>query len=238
MMGAEIREQVAKGPRLVVAVDGPAGAGKGAVCRAVAARFGFSYLDTGSLYRAVALLSLNKEVEEAALLGRLAAEMPFEFREVSGSGFRAFLGDEDVSEALRQEVVGRQASQVAAVPQVREALLTFQRRYGGAENIILDGRDTGTVVWPDADLKLFLTASLEERAKRRALELQGKGETVSFPKIRDMIAERDARDSNRAHAPLAAAADARRVDTTELTLELSIECVAKMVAELVGNKPR
>ncbi|MBF0358457.1 MAG: (d)CMP kinase [Magnetococcales bacterium] len=222
----------------MVAVDGPAGAGKGAVCRAVASRFAFSYLDTGSIYRAVALLSLQKNIESDQELGELAASMPFEFRQVEGVGFRGFLAGEDVSDALREEQVGRKASHVAAVPQVRAALLTFQRHYGGDKNIILDGRDTGTVVWPDADLKVFLTASLEERAKRRALELQGKGETVSFQKIRDMIARRDARDAGRTHAPLAAAADAQHVDTTRLTLDQSIDCVAKMVDKMVGNKPR
>jgi CMP/dCMP kinase len=237
-MGAAASKLVEKGSRLVVAVDGPAGAGKGAICRAVAARFDFSYLDTGSIYRAVALLSIRENITDDLALEQLAASMPFGFRAVEGQGFRAFLAGEDVSDALREEQVGRRASKVAAIPQVRAALLTFQRRYGADKNIILDGRDTGTVVWPDADLKLFLTASLEERAKRRALELQGKGETVSFPEIRDMIAERDARDSGRAHAPLASASDAHRVDTTLLTLAQSIDCVVNMVDKLVGNRPR
>lgn len=229
---------VAKGERLVVAVDGPAGAGKGAVCRAVASRFNFCYLDTGSIYRGVALLSLTENISDPEALGILAAEMPFEFRAVDGQGFRAFLAGDDVSDTLREERVGRQASHVAAFPQVRAALLRFQRSYGGGQNIILDGRDTGSIVWPDADLKIFLTASLEERAKRRALELQQKGETVSLPKIRDMIAERDSRDSERAHAPLAATEDAQLVDTTLLTLEQSIDKVVKIVDKLVGNKPR
>ncbi|MBF0455639.1 MAG: (d)CMP kinase [Magnetococcales bacterium] len=237
-MNQQPSQQVEKGSRYVVAVDGPAGAGKGAVCRAVAQRYGFSYLDTGSIYRAVALLSLNNPLSDQEALGCLAAQMPFEFRAVEGAGFRAFLGGEDVTVALREERVGLRASQVAAVPQVRQALLTFQRRYGGSQNIILDGRDTGSVVWPDADLKIFLTASLDERAKRRALELQQKGETVSFHKIRERIAQRDEQDSSRAHAPLAPAPDARRVDTTLLTLEQSIDRVADLVDEMVGNKPR
>jgi CMP/dCMP kinase len=228
-------EHIAKGSRLVVAIDGPAGAGKGAICRAVAAKFGFSYLDTGSIYRGVALLALQKSVSDDEELGKLAGSMPFEFRSIAGEGFRAFLAGEDVSVTLREERVGLKASQVAAVPQVRAALMTFQRRYGGEKNIILDGRDTGTVVWPDADLKVFLTASLEERAKRRALELQGKGETVSFQKIRDMMAERDARDESRTHAPLASAKDAHYVDTTLLTLDESIDSVVKLVDKLVGN---
>ncbi|MBF0193874.1 MAG: (d)CMP kinase [Magnetococcales bacterium] len=237
-MVKQLPEKIAKGSRFVVAVDGPAGAGKGAICRAVATKFGFSYLDTGSIYRGVALLALQNDVTDDEQLGKLAGNMPFEFRFVAGEGFRAFLAGKDVSINLREEQVGKKASLVAAVPQVRSALLTFQRRYGGEKNIILDGRDTGTVVWPDADLKVFLTASLEERAKRRSLELQGKGETVSFHKIRDMMAERDARDESRAHAPLASAKDAHHVDTTLLTLEESIDCVVKLVDKLVGNKPR
>lgn len=229
---------IAKGQRLIVAVDGPAGAGKGAVCRAVAQQCGFHYLDTGALYRAVSLLSRQKETTDPQTLARLAADMAFTFRVAADGTFRAFLDGLDVSEALRAEEVGGRASQVASVAEVRHALLTFQRRYGDGQDTILDGRDTGTVVWPDADLKLFLTASLEERAKRRALELQQKGEPVSFASVRDKIAERDQRDSQREEAPLRQAADAVRLDTTHLTLEESIHTVVGMVQKVVGNRPR
>lgn len=218
-----------KGRRLVVAVDGPAGAGKGAVCRAVAGRFGLSYLETGALYRAVGLIARRERSETADALAEYARTMPFAFRMAADGGFRAWLGEEEVTAALRDEQVGQAASRVAAIPEVRAALLGFQRGYGGDADIILDGRDVGTQVWPDADLKIFLTATLDERAKRRALELQQRGEAVRFPEIRDAMARRDALDAGRSHAPLAAAEDAVVVDTTRLTLEQSIGAVADLL---------
>ncbi|MBF0215095.1 MAG: (d)CMP kinase, partial [Magnetococcales bacterium] len=169
---------IPKGARLVVAVDGPAGAGKGAVCRAAATRLNLAYLETGALYRAVGLIAWREGVSEAAQLAAIAARMPFAYRALEGGRYGAFLGEEEVTLALRDEAVGQAASRAAAVPEVRQALLGFQRRYGAGADLILDGRDVGTVVWPDADLKIFLTASLEERARRRALELQARGEAV------------------------------------------------------------
>ncbi len=227
----EMTDRFPKGSRLVVAVDGPAGAGKGAVCRAVANRLSLTYLETGALYRAVALITLREGIDDdAAAIADRAATMPFSYRATGDGGFGAFLGGEDVSAGLREERVGQTASRVAAIPAVRTALLGFQRRYGGTTNLILDGRDVGTMVWPDADLKIFLTASLEARAKRRALELQERGEAVRFAEIRQAMAQRDAKDSGRTHAPMAAAADAVLVDTTHLTLDQSIETVENLVA--------
>ncbi|MBF0588870.1 MAG: (d)CMP kinase [Magnetococcales bacterium] len=218
-----------------IAVDGPAGAGKGAVCRAVAQRFQMPYLDTGSIYRAVGLLSIRSGQLDPEKLARAAQVMDYLFKDMGDGSFGAFLGGENVTTELRQEATGERASQVAAMPQVREALLAFQRTYGAGGHRILDGRDVGTVVWPDADLKIFLTASLEERANRRALELQAKGEAVSVQQICDRMAERDARDSGRDHAPMISAADAVVVDTTHLTLEESIEQVVRLVEPLVGG---
>lgn len=217
--------------RVVVTVDGPAGAGKGAICRWVAGRFGLEYLETGALYRAVALLSLD----EGGLSGKperlaaLALAMNFGFQRDARGGYGAFLQGREVSRDLRLEVVGEEASRVAVVPQVRQALLAFQRGYGGGKSVIFDGRDTGTVVWPEADLKIFLTASVEERAKRRALELQEGGETASFPKVLEQMKARDARDMGRKDAPLVAAGDAVIVDTTRLSLEESRNQVATLI---------
>ncbi|MBF0369566.1 MAG: (d)CMP kinase [Magnetococcales bacterium] len=221
--------------RLVVAVDGPAGAGKGMVCREVSVRLGFRYLDTGSIYRAVGLISLQEGLEAPDELARIARGMDFQFRSVEGIDFRAFLNGRDVSAHLREEKVGQAASRVAALPEVREALLGFQRGYGGVENVLLDGRDVGTVVWPDAPLKIFLTASLEERARRRALELQGRGETVNFHDIQSRMQERDARDAQRAHAPLASATDSVLVDTTRLSREESVMRVLRLVEGLIRD---
>lgn len=225
--------EIPKGNRLVVAVDGPAGAGKGAVCRAVAAQFNLAYLETGVLYRALGLLALREKNSHPQKLTQWAVEMPFVFQAVGQDSastlWRAFLGGEDVTDELREESVGQAASKVAAIPTVRSALLAFQRCYGGAQNIILDGRDVGTLVWPDADLKLYLTASLEERAKRRALELQERGEGVNLSEVCARMAERDKRDTERAHAPLRPARDAIQVDTTLMTLAHSIQVVAHHV---------
>ncbi|MEO5341611.1 MAG: (d)CMP kinase [Magnetococcus sp. MYC-9] len=222
-------EQIAKGNRFVVAVDGPAGAGKGAVCRAAASQCRLAYLETGAIYRALALLSLREAVEQPQILAERAASMPFAYQAMGNGLFRAFLADEDVTDALRGETVGQAASRIAAIPTVRTALLAFQRLYGQGHHLILDGRDVGTAVWPDADLKIFLTASLEERAKRRVLELQEAGKNASFPEIYAAMAERDQRDAGRVAAPLRAAPDAITVDTTRLTLEQSVDQVLQLV---------
>ena len=226
---------IAKGQRLVIAVDGPAGAGKGAVCRAVASRFALAYLETGALYRAVGLLALRQGVVDPGALAVLAGAMPFFCRSDPGGSFYAFIAEEDVTRELRAETVGHAASRVAAMPEVRQALLGFQRRYGGGGDVILDGRDVGTVVWPDADLKVFLTATLEERARRRALELQAAGETVSVAVVSALMVARDARDTGREHAPLVPADDALVIDTTYLSLDRSIDQVERLVAQLKGE---
>ncbi len=216
--------------RLVVAVDGPAGAGKGAVCRFVAVKFHLQYLETGALYRAVALLSLRFGglTEDPERLAGLARGMAFQYHPVKDR-FIATLDGEDVTLALRDESVSMEASRVAALPAVRKALLDFQRGYGGDKNILLDGRDIGTVVFPEAQLKIFLTASVEERAKRRALELQERGETVSLPRVLEEMRLRDTRDRERAASPMLAAEDAVLVDTTSMTLAESQQRVAALI---------
>ncbi|MBF0177177.1 MAG: (d)CMP kinase [Magnetococcales bacterium] len=227
--------QVHATTRLIVAVDGPAGAGKGAVCRAVANRFDLAYLETGTIYRAVGLLALRQGWTDPDTVAAAAATMNFTFRRVETDTYRAFLDDEDVTAALRQEEVGIAASWYAALPQVRSALLAFQRQYGAPAAAILDGRDVGTVVHPNAALKIFLTASLDVRAKRRFQELQQAGEAVSFQGILAQMAERDARDSGRTHGPLVPAVDAVRIDTTHLTLEESIDRVVELVGKALSQ---
>jgi cytidylate kinase len=230
--------------RFIIAVDGPAGAGKGSICRAVAGQFGLAYLDTGAVYRALAVQSLRvwppsdgthtpgwqPQEADVARLATMATTMPFVFRRLEQGDYGAFLGPEEVTTRLREEQVGERASLLSALPEVRAALLAFQRQYGGTQDTIFDGRDIGTVVWPEAPLKIFLTASLEARARRRALELQQRGETANLAEIGHRMAERDRRDAERAHAPLAVAADAVVIDTTHLTLEQSTTRVMREVA--------
>ena len=202
--------------RFTIAIDGPAAAGKGSISRAVAAHYGFAHLDTGLLYRAVgAKVLLGMAPEEAALT--LRAE------------------DLEASE-LRSPEVAQAASRVAVLPAVRAALLDFQRsfarRAGGA---VLDGRDIGTVICPEAEAKLFVTASAEVRAKRRHAELAAAGETSSLAQVHADVLERDARDSGRADAPLKPAADAVTLDTSAMTLEAAIAAAIEIIDDRRGG---
>lgn len=199
----------------IVAIDGPAAAGKGTVSKAVAGHFGFAHLDTGLLYRVVGRVALEKvgpALEEAAVIA-LATEVS-----------EADLARDD----LRTAAVAQAASKVAVIPEVRSALVDFQRKFAGrAGGAVLDGRDIGTVICPDADVKLFVTASAEVRAERRYQELAGRGETTDFETVLEDVKARDARDSERAVAPLVAADDAITVDTSDMSID---EAVAAAIA--------
>ncbi|NGZ28790.1 MAG: (d)CMP kinase [Magnetococcales bacterium] len=221
--------------RPIIAVDGPAGAGKGTICRAIAHRFGLAYLDTGSLYRAVGLYALESGEENGDALAAWASGMPFSFRGDEQGQFTAWLGEQEVTLLLRKEKTGDAASKVSAIPAVRQALLNFQRHYAAPAAAILDGRDVGTVVWPEAPLKIFVTANLDERAKRRALELQDRGEVANFQEIRQRMAERDQRDQERALSPLRPAEDARMLDTTCLTPDQCTDLVSQWVHAVFPN---
>ena len=203
---------------MVIAIDGPAGAGKSSVARAVAEELGFTYLDSGAMYRCVALAALEAgcSLDDGESLGALAREL-----EIGLDGRRALLGERDVSAAIREPGVTAAASRVSVHPQVREAMVARQRHLIAAGNYVAEGRDIGTVVSPDAPLKVFLTASDEERARRRAAET---GE--DFESVLDAQRRRDARDTEREHGALRAAADAIELDTTGLGLE---EVVGRVV---------
>jgi len=208
----------------VIAIDGPSGSGKGTISRMLARQLGFHFLDSGALYRLLAFaaqrrgIALDDEPALVVLSGELNIRFP-----VDGQGDRVLLGGEDVSDAIRTEVAGSGASRVAALPAVREALLDRQRRLRLAPGLVADGRDMGTVVFPDADAKFFLTASAEERARRRYKQLKEKGMSVVFENILADIQVRDERDASRAVAPLRPAADAELVDTSELDIPATIE---------------
>jgi cytidylate kinase len=210
----------------VIAVDGPAASGKGTIAERVAARLGYRYLDSGVLYRLVALKALRAgaDLDAAATLAALARGL-----EVAFAKGRVALDGDDVTDAVREEAVGAAASRVAVHGPVRAALLERQRAFRAPPGLVADGRDMGTVVFPDARVKVFVTASAEERARRRHRQLAQRGIDVNIQSLLRDIHERDARDGNRAVAPLVPAAGATIVDTTELTIDAAVEAVLARV---------
>jgi len=220
-----------------IAIDGPAGAGKSTVAKKVSAKLGFIYVDTGALYRAVGLYVLRKgaSTTDQDAVTPLLADIRVELKFIDGAQ-RVFLNGEDVSESIRQNEVSMAASNVSAIPSVRAFLFDLQRKIAEENNIVMDGRDIGTVVLPHADAKIFLTATAEERARRRYLELEEKGQTVDYDQLLAEIKERDHNDSTRAIAPLKQAEDAVLVDTSKLPLEEAIACVMDTVAGILKEK--
>jgi cytidylate kinase len=215
--------------RLIVAIDGPAGAGKSTLARALARALGYTYVDSGAMYRVVGLAARERGVDpaDAAALADLLDGLDFALRPEPG-GQRVLLEGRDVTEDLRTPTAGEWASRIAAFPEVRTRLVERQRRLGDAGGVVMDGRDIGTVVFPNADCKFFVTASAAERARRRAHEI-GASE-ADLPRIQQDIEARDRRDSERAHAPLRAAADAETIDTTGLTAE---EAAGRLLARVM-----
>lgn len=215
-----------------VAIDGPVGAGKSTIARTAAERLNFIYCDTGALYRAVGLFCHRKGVDmhDPSEIAVALDEVKPEIRLADGVQ-RIFLNGEDVSEEIRLPEISMAASAVSAVPEVRAALLGLQRGIAETDNVIMDGRDIGTVVLPNADVKIFLTAAPEIRAKRRFDELAAKGSSVTFEEVLDDLNKRDYNDSHRAAAPLKRAADAVLADTSDLDFEQSVELVCGIIKE-------
>jgi CMP/dCMP kinase len=215
----------------VLTIDGPSGSGKGTVSRAVAKQLGWALLDSGALYRLVALAGRRAGVglDDAASLARLAQQFDIRFGSDVHGDEQVWLGGDDVTRELRTEAAGNDASKVAALPAVRAALLDRQRCFAVAPGLVADGRDMGTVVFPHASLKIFLTASPDERALRRHKQLKEKGVAATLAALSLEIAERDQRDSTRAVAPLVASADAVLLDTTGMSVEAVVERVLGLV---------
>lgn len=219
-----------------VAIDGPSGAGKSTIAKAVAARCGFIYVDTGAIYRTVGLAVRRADADphDGAAVAALLPGLDIRFDYGPDGTQRMKLNGEDVSEAIRTPEGSMYASAVAALPVVRAFLLDMQRDMASSHSVVMDGRDIGTVVLPDAGLKIFLTAGLEARAKRRLLELSAKGDPSTFEDVLADMARRDEQDASRAAAPLKAAEDAVLVDTSDMTLEESVERVCALVKERFG----
>ena len=215
-----------------IAIDGPAGAGKSTIARALAEQLKFIYIDTGAMYRSIGLYAEEHgaEVTDRQSVIALLPEIHLELRFESGTQ-HIFVNERDVSGAIRTEEASRWASAVSAIPEVRSFLLEFQRSFAKTNNILMDGRDIGTVVLPDADLKIFLTASAEARAARRFAEQRAKGEGVTYEAVRDAMRQRDLQDSTRAAAPLKAAEDAILVDTTSMDLQQSVAHIRSIIWE-------
>lgn len=211
-----------------IAIDGPASAGKSTVAKLVASKLNYVYCDTGAMYRTVTLMALRRGVapDDAVAVEALLDDIKIEFVP-SAQGQLVRMNGEDVTLAIRQENVTNNVSAVAAIPAVRTYLTDLQRDIAAAGNIVMDGRDIGTTVLPDAQLKIFMVASVEERARRRFLDNAGKGIHVSQAVLEKEIAERDRKDSSRTVSPLKQAADAIRLDTTNLTIE---QVVTKILA--------
>jgi len=213
--------------KIIVAIDGPSGSGKSTVAKLLAGRLGYMYIDTGAMYRAVALQAKrdNIDINDSAALIRLCESVKLEFVPDNG-GLRTILNGEDVSEAIRTPEMSMAASDISARKEVRQALLSLQRRMGENGGVVLEGRDVGTVIFQNAEAKFFLDASLEERGKRRYKELAAKGMNVTLEQTIDDVRKRDINDSSREIAPLKMAADAVLVDSTNLGI---VEVVEKMI---------
>lgn len=212
---------------IVIAIDGPAGAGKSTIARRLAARLGFTYIDSGAMYRAVALWALRQNLDPRDMhrMEQLAQAASIQLE-----GARVLLNGEDVTEAIRQTGVSAAASVVAAIPGVRRALVEKQRALGAQTNVVMEGRDIGSVVFPDADLKIFLDADSQERARRRALESEGEPELVSHE-----MRERDQRDRTRTEAPLTQAPDAVYLDSTQRSIEEVEQSILRLVRARLSN---
>ncbi|MBR1431582.1 (d)CMP kinase [Ruminococcus sp.] len=215
-----------------IAIDGPAGAGKSTIAKMVSKELGYIYVDTGALYRTIALYITENDIADEDIEASLEkADVSLKF--IDGAQ-RVFLGDRDVSDLIRTPEISMAASRTSAIPAVRDYLFETQQKIARENSVIMDGRDIGTVVLPNADVKIFLTASAEERANRRYKELSEKPDCPTYQEILDDIIKRDYQDMHRETAPLKQAEDAVLVDTTELNLEESAAAIVKIINEKIG----
>lgn len=220
-----------------IAIDGPASSGKSTVAKIIARNLGYTYLDTGAMYRSTTYLALKNDLDASKVsdLLDLLSQYPITFQKVANDQQRVILGDLDVTEAIRQPKVTNQVSWVSALPEIRQELVAQQQRIASQGGIIMDGRDIGTVVLPDAELKIFLIASVEERAERRFKENQEKGILTDFETLKDEIAARDYKDSHRKVSPLKAADDAIIFDTTGVSIDSVVDFIQKKARKIIDK---
>lgn len=218
-----------------IAIDGPAGAGKSTVARLTAKRLNFQYIDTGAMYRAVTWEVLRRQIpmDDEQRIAEIAAEMDFSL-ETTASGTKIYVNGRDVTEEIRSEAVTSHVSAVAQLPSVRDVLVAKQQKMAAAGGVVMDGRDIGTKVLPEAEVKVLLTASIEERAKRRFHEMRAKGIQTDLERLKREIAARDKIDSERSVSPLRKAKDAVTVDTTGMTIEQVVENILDLSRTKVG----
>jgi cytidylate kinase len=215
----------------IVTIDGPSGSGKGTVSRILADKLSYRYLDSGALYRVLSIAAArgNVDLTDANALADVAQQMDIEFRLSADAHFKVLLGVDDVTAELRLEDTGAVASKIAAYAEVRRALLLRQRAFATGAGLVADGRDMGTVVFPEAGLKIFLTASVEERTNRRYKELLEKGEDVSLRALAEQVRARDERDMNRAESPLIAADDAIELDSSHMSIAEVVDAIVAII---------
>ncbi len=221
----------------VVAIDGPAGAGKSTLAKRLAKELNIAYIDTGAMYRACALYAIESGINpkvDSPQLRSLLETAEIDFRTVKGEQ-KIFLNDIDVSREIREPHISTGASDISALPFVRDMLVTMQRNLAKGKSVLMDGRDIGTNVFPNAQVKVFLTADVKERANRRFLELQEKGDDSTYEKVLEDMIARDEQDKNRAYAPLRQAEDAYLLDTTEMDLEQSFSALCRYAQEKLQN---
>lgn len=225
----EIKINLSRLKGKIIAIDGPAGAGKSTTARMVAARLGYTYLDTGAMYRALTYYALANKLSpsDALRLAALAEKLPIEFRILDGVN-RVYINGEDVTDPIRTPDVTTHVSEISAHPGVRKAMVVKQKKLGAAGSIVAEGRDTTTVVFPGADLKIFLEASVGERARRRLIDMARMGIATSLEELAADIERRDAYDSGREHSPLRRADDAVVIDTTSLTVDEQVDRIVTL----------